>query len=119
MSASRTVHLIQDPLFGNKLATIPVFDAVWILDSVENRYAVAELRKASLRQFTLFQVQAMDDLLYMIELHHGVDSQTPAFQQLIIWGYKPEESLLRACLESIDFQLVESKQNYIRAHRRA
>ena len=92
------VYVVVDPVFGERLASLPLGIPVWIVDTPTNRLVVERLWKERpggnhLTGITVFNdrkgASAEDvliDELDMIDLHHGGYSHEPPYTKLQVFG---------------------------------
>lgn len=92
------VHVILDPQFGNRLQTLPLGEAAWVVDTEINRLACEALRKGRMvvghiAELTTFRVNAaasplewLISVLPMIELHHAELSRDPPWSAINVIG---------------------------------
>jgi hypothetical protein len=102
-----TVHVIVDPVFGERLRELPVGEPVWIAETKINRAAyeaVGRERKpesyvVGLSSFKVDQAQVPDDWLISelatIDLHHGAYSHDPPWSRINVIGAKWTERIQR------------------------
>ena len=95
-----TVHVIVDPVFGERLWEIPVGEPVWIADTEVNRSACEAVRRerkpeshlVGLTSFKVDQTARPDDWLISelgtIDLHHGEYSHDPPWSRISVIGIK-------------------------------
>jgi hypothetical protein len=100
-----TVHVVVDPLFGERLRELPVGEPVWIADTDVNRPAyetVGRERKpeshlVGLSSFKVDQASKPDDWLISelgtIDLHHGEYSHDPPWSRINVIGTKWTERI--------------------------
>src|SRR5258708_7761379 len=97
---SYTVHIVVDSSFGDRLAELPIGEAVWIVDSFRNRPVILRLRKQRPAESHLTGITAFNPggataeeillaQLNMIDLHHGEYSADPPWSMAIVYGATP------------------------------
>ncbi len=111
---ARSVALVVDPEYGQRLEALAVEMPVWVADTPTNRVAAEALwRRASASishtspgAITTFKVDANDSpplwalsVLGEIDLHHGENSQTPAYNVLEVIGSEVTRDLRDALAE--------------------
>jgi hypothetical protein len=112
------VRVVVDPAFGERLASLPQQDPVWIIDSPANAPVAHRLwemgAKGHADGITTFQSGAYgvaeDELVCMldtIDLHHGPYSADPPYSLIEVFGCQPLERI-REALKEIGFQITES-----------
>jgi hypothetical protein len=104
------VRVIVDPTFGERLAALPVDEAVWIIDTPENTPVAHRLWKERpaanhLTGITTFRpgpsLSAEEELisqLATIDLHHGHYSADPPYSVLEVLGC-PSSDPVRVALQ--------------------
>ena len=122
-----TVRLIVDPAFGERLATLPIEDPVWIIDSPQNTPVAHRLWRASTpdddSDITTFKpgsnlapdeeaIRMLDD----VEEHHAGYSADPPYSFLEIIGCQASDRLL-AALSELGFRREASDSHTLRAVR--
>ncbi|MBI5685419.1 MAG: hypothetical protein HZC54_10080 [Verrucomicrobia bacterium] len=110
------VRVVVDPAFGERLATLPANEPVWVIDSPSNTPVAHRLWKERpaanhLSGITTFQPSSEsnpeDDLLAeldTIDLHHGYYSADPPYSILEVIGCAPSERV-RATLTEFGFSI--------------
>jgi hypothetical protein len=100
-----TVHVIVDPVFGDRLRELPAGEPVWIADTEVNRAAyeaVCGERKpesylVGLSSFKIDLTAGPEDWLISelgtIELHHGEYSHEPPWSRINVIGTKWTERI--------------------------
>ena len=130
MSAPRDrykVRVVVDPSFGERLASLPSEEPVWVIDSAQNTPVAHRLWQQRpgedhLTGITTFKGSGLppDDeaagLLGTIEDHHGEYSTDAAFSQLEIIGCGPSDRLI-AALGDYGFRPAESSSDTVVATR--
>lgn len=108
--SSTTVTVVIDGEFGKRLRAL-VSTSLWIVDSTTSLDALRRIRQSeSSFRATTFRAgsgsasEELADLLPTVDLHHGVFSQTPRYDRLLIYGARPNQAVL-AALSSIGFAL--------------
>ncbi len=120
---SDTVAIIFDPDFGDALRGLTGCD-VWVIRSSTNAAVVDDLRRAGHRHLTAFadygepHVEAFDEILRTVELHHGQCSQDPPFQRAAIYGLEFDEAF-NDSLGAVGFELEAQTPNGFTAYRAA
>jgi hypothetical protein len=99
---SSTVVLILDGEYGDRLEPQPD-TAIWLLGSATNVDALERLRRTAPGiDVTTFRdrpgsvAKDFAALLPDIELHHGARSQEPPFARLVVYGARPNQTVLHA-----------------------
>jgi hypothetical protein len=116
-----TVALIFDPEFADALREISDRD-VWIIRSPKNSAVVDDLRRAGHRHLTTFEdhfepdIEAFDEILGTIELHHGEYGQAPPFQRLEVFGLEFDDAF-EDSLRSVGFELRTRAPDMFTAQR--
>jgi hypothetical protein len=106
------VHIIIDPLYGERLVKLPANEPVWVIDTEVNRPVIARLwaeRKVSkhtdgITSFKASEEKSPEDILVenlsTIDLHHGEYSHDPPYSVLNVIG-------VTCCLETVREALNE------------
>jgi hypothetical protein len=96
----KTVALILDPDFGQRLERIAQEMPVWILSSPSNDAAIEQARRSVKddASITSYIPQKPEDrvttctqVLYDIDEHHGVWSSSDPYEELLVFGARPVE----------------------------
>jgi hypothetical protein len=128
-STGSPVLVIVDPIFGEKLRTVPAGQPVWIAMSPTNEPVVRSLWAASqlppdhLTGITGFRfdggVSAEDRLLaelYAIDLHHGPYSSPSPYTEIAVKGARPTADV-RADLSKFGFSDFRETEDGFTARR--
>jgi hypothetical protein len=121
------VRVVVDPSFGERLASLPAGEPVWVIDSAQNTPVAHRLWQERsgddhLTGITTFEGSGLspDDeaagLLGTLEDHHGKYSTDAAFSQLEIIGCRPSDRLI-AALGDHGFRPEESSSDTVVATR--
>jgi hypothetical protein len=101
----RSVYVIVDRDFGDRLASLPIDVPVWIVDTPTNTAVAHRLwkerpREIHLTGITTFNISTNDspeenllDELDMIDLHHGISSAEPEYRRIQIFGTPLSEKI--------------------------
>ena len=110
------VVLVVDRAFSTRVHELPKETPVWIVDSPENRAAIAARLKEK-KATTSFRdspeltpADLAARLISTIEEHHGLHSQEPPFSRLIVIGAAVAPSLTSSLAE-IGFRLVSTDES--------
>jgi hypothetical protein len=110
-TAPYRVRVVVDASFGERLATLPAHDPVWIIDSPSNTPVAHRLWKERpaanhLTGITTFKPRSAsspeDELLAQlntIDLHHGQYSANPPYSIIEVIGCPPSERVRAAFAE--------------------
>ncbi len=105
------VHVVVDPLYGEKLGRFPSDEPIWIVDTEVNRPVVERLRRErkicnNLEGITSFKTstdKSREDIfleeLATIDLHHGEYSHDPPYSVLNVIGAACSGTLKEALKE--------------------
>jgi hypothetical protein len=108
------VHVVVDPLYGEKLRDLPADEPMWVVDTETNRPVIERLRKercasSNLEGITSFkcgpQVSleiCFTDELPAVDLHHGEFSHNPPYSILNVIGVGLSDKI-RTALEEYGF----------------
>jgi hypothetical protein len=118
---SDTVAIVFDREFGVALRGISDADA-WVIDSPANSAVVDELRRAGNRRLTSFvdhlepDIEAFDEILRTIELHHGEFAQDPPFGRAVVYGLEFDPDF-QASLDAVGFEFEAHTTDGFIIHR--
>jgi hypothetical protein len=128
-SPGSSVLVIVDPIFGEKLRTVPAGQPVWIAMSPTNEpvirslWATSQLRTDHLTGITGFRFDeggsAEDRLLaqlYDIDLHHGLYSSPSPYTDIAVRGARPTADV-RAGLSKFGFSDFTETEDGFTARR--
>jgi hypothetical protein len=100
--------IVVEAHFGDRLAALADSSPIWIADTPGNADAVRDFRSAHATRaaLTTFRVDPAVtpaawflDILPDVDLHHGTDSQRPAWQHLRCYGTAPTDDITTALRE--------------------
>ena len=123
------VHIVVDPVFGERLASLPPRQPVWIVDSPQNTPVVHRLWRerpgeSHLEGVTTFKPGrnqsaegGLMGILDTVDLHHGEYSADPPYSLLDVVGCCATEEV-RAVLKEIGFFVAELTKDGFRACKR-
>lgn len=110
-----TVAIVFDPDFADALRALNDTD-VWVIRSPKNSAVVDDLRQAGHTHLTTFEdymepdVEAFDEILRTIELHHGEYGQDSPFRRAVVYGLAFDDAF-RERLSSLGFGFVGRTPN--------
>lgn len=105
---SYRVHVVIDPVYGERLRELPVDEAVWVVDTEANRPVIERLWKeraspGHLEGITSFKHSSQNspedwfvEELSSIDLHHGQFSHDPPYSVLNVIGVAYSDTLRKA-----------------------
>jgi hypothetical protein len=117
-SVSSTVYVVVDRNYGERLASLPSDDPVWVVDSPGNGAVARRLQPTRLdghlHGITTFRTASGADaetdligVLDTVDLHHGKYSASPPYSRLTVVGCRPSEAVC-AALAQLGFRVVGS-----------
>ena len=121
------VRIVVDLSFGERLASLPEGEPVWIIESASNTPVAHRLRterpKDYLDGITTFTPgsgsSAEGELIRILETvdeHHGEYSADPPYSLLDVIGCSPSEHV-RSALAELEFAVTEQTSDGFRAAR--
>jgi hypothetical protein len=107
---SPTVTVVLDGEFGERMRSLEPA-SLWIVDSATNLDALQRIRRTdptfrptTFRDGPGSPSDFFANLLSTIDLHHGEFSQSPPYDQLDVYGARPNHAV-QAALAAIGFEI--------------
>ncbi len=120
------VHVVVDPVFGQRLVDLPAGEPVWIVASPINEPVVRQLwrqrpTESHLDGITMFQPHGSPEGAFLgelgsIDLHHGEYSARPPYSVLEVVGCPPSEEV-RSALAELGFIITTTSPEGFSAKR--